>query len=520
MNLAIPNARILVADDELSIRTGCSRILIEQGLEVVAVTDGIEAIEEFKKNKFDVVLLDLSMPILDGIQAIPKLLEIEKDVVIVMITGYASFETAVKAIQLGAYDYIPKPFTPQELLIVVNRALEKRKLLLEQKKLQLENQRYLKDITLEKSRLKTILNFINEPIFIINNLNEIVFYNLAFLNSFINLNQYSKDSQIESEKSIKLKVEEIPNQNLINIIKHASQNLSLENPAMAKEIYDEHNNKFWLASLAIITDNTTNYINKQSTHFEEKAIRYGLIGALSDITALKELDKAKTRFVSIVAHELKAPLAAIEGYLDLIISELDDNQNQQSFVTKLYRCKERVNQLTALIKDLLDITRIETGRIDRNLQKVNLVSVIQNNIEFYKPQADKRNIIINFSISGTNSEVYLLADVNELHQIFSNLISNAIKYNKDNGSINIELIETNIETKVSVSDTGIGIPKEQIKNIGLDFYRIKNSNTINISGTGLGISIVKRLLKFYNAKLDIISEENVGSTFTISFPKM
>ena len=130
MSQTLEKAKILIADDEASIRIGCQHILTAEGHEVIPAEDGLIALEKFKETPADLVLLDLMMPGKDGLSLIPDLLAVDPSVVIIMITGYASFETAVKAIQLGAYDYVPKPFTPNELKIVVQRSLEKRFLIL------------------------------------------------------------------------------------------------------------------------------------------------------------------------------------------------------------------------------------------------------------------------------------------------------------------------------------------------------------------------------------------------------
>jgi DNA-binding NtrC family response regulator len=172
-------ARILVADDESSIRIGCHKILSEDGHEVVTVADGLAAVEAFRASAFDLVLLDLSMPGLDGLQVIPRLRELDPSAVVVMITGYASFETAVQAIQAGAYDYVPKPFTPSELRIVVKRALEKRALIVERLELQRERERSLKDLAFEQSRTRTIINAMAEPLLVVNAARELVFVNPA-----------------------------------------------------------------------------------------------------------------------------------------------------------------------------------------------------------------------------------------------------------------------------------------------------------------------------------------------------
>lgn len=489
--------RILVADDEMSIRLGCEKILQSEGFEVVTVDNGLKALESFDEKPFDLVLLDLMMPGMNGLAVLAEIKARDPDVVNIMITGYASFETAVKAIQDGAYDYVPKPFTPGELKIVVRRALERRQLLLRNRRLQEERERTMRDLALEQSRVRSILNAMPEPLLVFNAERELVLFNPAgrvFLKNLTDL--------IGKKMS-----EAIILPNLIAAIDEVWQKLSSTVEAVAVEVEDPENKQTWLMNADALSDD-------KGGKFSEGGNLRGAVVVLSNITPMKDLERAKSRFVSIVAHELKAPVAAIEGYLDLIIGDLDEAM--EKFRPKLERCRDRANLLQRLIRELLDISRIEQGRIERTIEMLDPMPIIAEVVEFHKLEADKRGISI--SIEPPKQPVSIRADRTEVNRIFTNLISNAIKYNKDKGSIVVSCGMHGAFWRCSVTDTGIGIPRNHLVNIGEEFFRVKNSQTVQISGTGLGVSIVKRLLDLNHARLMIASEEGEGSTFTVYWP--
>jgi len=225
-----------------------------------------------------------------------------------------------------------------------------------------------------------------------------------------------------------------------------------------------------------------------------------------------EKKKVRFQFISVLAHELKSPLNAVEGYVDI----LEDNEklNPDDYKNILNRVRIRINGMRKLIFDLLDLTRIESGEKLRKIEANNLNNIILNSIELFKLEADKQNIEIIFDYK---NEIQLNSDKAELEIVFNNLISNAIKYNNYGGKVFISLIQ--IENKIifEIKDTGIGMDKSDMKNLFNDFYRIKNQNTINITGSGLGLSTVKKIINLYNANITVTSDINQGTTFTIEF---
>jgi signal transduction histidine kinase len=183
----------------------------------------------------------------------------------------------------------------------------------------------------------------------------------------------------------------------------------------------------------------------------------------------------------------------------------------------LSRAKERTKGLLDLIKDLLDLSKIEAGKMVQYKELLNLQEVIQRVVDLMKAQAENKKLDLQFSPPSQISMI--LADRNSMEGIFTNLISNAIKYTPEGGRVIVQVSEEGGFVNASVSDTGIGIKKEDLSRIFDKFYRVKSSETRQIVGTGLGLSIVKSIVDAHLGSISVESEEGGGTTFTVLLPK-
>ncbi len=220
-------------------------------------------------------------------------------------------------------------------------------------------------------------------------------------------------------------------------------------------------------------------------------------------------------FISLVSHELKAPLAAIEGYLQIIIDQTAGD-NPQLYRQMLDRSLIRSQRMRKLINNLLDLSGIKSGRKKRELAEVDLVEAARHSIEMLWPEARFRKIAVNLHAP---SDLILEADPGELDIIFNNLISNAIKYNNEGGRVDVRLENKDDTITIAVSDTGIGIKEEDIPKLFREFVRIKNEKTRDIMGSGLGLYILKKFVELYHGSIDVKSTYGEGSTFTVRLPQ-
>jgi signal transduction histidine kinase len=367
--------KILVVDDEPGIRSGISRILrnfrvdypfMDEAFdfEVIEAPTGEIGIEIIETNQPDILLLDNKLPGIQGIEVLEYIKKKQKSIIVVMITSYASLELAVKATSDGAYDFIPKPFTPQEL----------------------------------KSSIENIT------------------------------------------KRVFLK-------------------------KMTNKLQDSG-----------------------------KQIRF--------------------TFLSVLSHELKAPLNAIEGYLKMI-QERQNGSKIEDYDVMINRSLDRIKGMRSLILDLLDLTRVESGKAKRNIAATDLSAVARTAMDTMRPYAIQRDVKLNLHHNGP---VFMQADAEEMEIIFNNLISNAIKYNKDGGTVDFTIEQQDGCMNICVVDTGIGMTPLEIDSIFDDFVRIKNDKTKNITGSGLGLSIVKKLIENNAGKIEVSSVPDQGSIFNVRLP--
>jgi len=487
---------ILVIDDEQIMRDGCSRILSRDGWSVLCAQNGAQGLEEMKgyPGIIDVILLDLMMPGMSGMEVLDHIRTYDPNLLVIVITGYATVESAVEAMKKGAYDFIPKPFTPDQLRIVVRRALERRALQKEAEFLRKEREKSLRDIATEKSKIKTIINCMGDGVLVCDRDSCIVLSNPAasrmlkapetcLLGNYLNQCHLPQDLSHAIEESLQTKDMSYTS---------VSQELSVGEPG---EIF-----------LRAHTAPVRNDIGEIM----------GSVTVLQDISHLKELDKMKSEFVAMVTHELRAPIAVVEQQLTVILSKMagEVTEKQEQLLS---RAKERTRGLLDLIKDLLDLSKIEAGKMVQYKEPLYLQEVIQRVVDSMRSEAENKKIDLQFSSPPKISFIH--ADRNSMEGIFTNLISNAIKYTPEGGKVWVHLGEEGGFVKANVSDTGIGIKKEDLSRIFDKFYRVKTTETRQIVGTGLGLSIVKSIVDAHLGSITVISKEGEGTTFTVSFPK-
>jgi signal transduction histidine kinase len=228
-----------------------------------------------------------------------------------------------------------------------------------------------------------------------------------------------------------------------------------------------------------------------------------------------ERRQIRFEFLSVLAHELKSPLAAVEGNMFIMRDHLAGD-TIQDYDRLVNRSIIRLEGMKKLIFDLLDLTRIESGQKKRTLTDIDVCAIARQSMETHGVIAADKQVIISFE--GPDS-ILLQADSGELEIIFNNLISNAVKYNKDGGTVVVSVQDLGPTVSISVRDTGIGMSQEEVSRLFGEFIRIKNQKTMNILGSGLGLSILKRLSHLYGGQVHVESEPDQGSIFTVTLQK-
>lgn len=244
--------------------------------------------------------------------------------------------------------------------------------------------------------------------------------------------------------------------------------------------------------------------------FEDKKVR-GLLILFIDETEEIKATRLREEFSSNVSHELKTPLTSISGFSELLLNDLVEDKDKEGFYKLIYDDSKR---LLSLVEDIMKISGLEhAGDFDK--EDIDLKELIAEILKGYKSLIEEKNIYVNLEGSGSVFENRTM-----IWELFSNLINNGIKYNKDSGRLDIKISEDANTCKIIIKDTGIGIPQEDLARIFERFYRVDKSRSRKVGGTGLGLSIVKHVIQNIGGKIKISSELGEGTSFEILLKKL
>ncbi|MCP4020354.1 MAG: response regulator, partial [Desulfobacteraceae bacterium] len=402
--------RILVVDDEKRVRHACRRFLCQEGCEVQLAENGIDGLKMIEKTHYDIILLDLMMPGICGLDVLKRVKSLHPDTVVIVISGYATLEHAIDAMKKGAFDFISKPFSPQDLRIVIIKSIE--------------FIRTLQDIATEKSRMRVMINSLCNGVLTTDNQKNVALANPAF------------------RKLMGCKIEKVIGRPVSDWIKEPKV-LSMIDQAIDQpektfvEITDE------ITIKDAKTQNDT-ILGARCIPFRDRLKRnLGTVTVLQDITALKKIDQLKSDFVSMVAHELKSPLNSILMQLNVVLDGLagDLTDKQQEILSRNH---DKIKSLTTLTSELLDLSKIESGLINQEREELDLVEIMKEQVDFYTDKASSKSIKI--SSCAKKENIHIMGNKENIEEVFSNLISNAIRYTPDGGKICVDIESKNDQT--------------------------------------------------------------------------
>jgi PAS domain S-box-containing protein len=250
-----------------------------------------------------------------------------------------------------------------------------------------------------------------------------------------------------------------------------------------------------------------------------------VVGVFRDVAKEKEDEARRSDFISTASHEMRTPLAAIEGYLALALNPktatIDPNARNL-----LEKASSATQHLGELFRDLLTSSKAEDGRLQSFPTVVEIGEILEQVAEAAKFPAGKKNLELKYSVSGDTSGgkvvrplYYAFVDVNRIREVFQNIVDNAIKYTNE-GTVTVRLTGDTSIIQIQVQDSGIGIPPEDIPHLFQKFYRVDNSSTRTIGGTGLGLFICRKVVELYNGRIWVESDYGKGSTFFINLPRL
>jgi len=473
-------SRILVIDDEARIRDACSLVLRDQGFEVETAEDGDKGLAKIQEAHFDIILVDLMMPGLSGLEVLSIVRDKHPDTVVIVITGYATLEHSIEAMKKGAFDFIPKPFTPDQLRTIVEKAIR--------------YNRALQDIADTQSRLKTMVNRLTDGVLASDRDRRVVLANHAFLH-YIGYHGEAVTGRSIDELRVGDQLRTMIEETLLM-------------PADTfTEITDELS---WEQG-----DDGKIFLAKCTPFRSRNGDNIGTVTVLNDITALKQLDKMKSDFVSLVSHEVRSPMNSLMMQVQVILDGLagDLTDKQREILTRAYG---KMEGLSEMVSELLDLSRIESGLISREKEQLDFSALLREQVVFHKPGAAEKDISLDLAIDGTLPGVF--ANKRGMEEVLTNLITNAIKYSPEGSSIGVSACMENKYLRIVVADNGYGIPEEDLERVFDRFYRVKDEHTRTQQGTGLGLSLVKSIVESHHGSIKVASKLGAGTTFTVLLP--
>ena len=484
-------ARVLVVDDEYGVREGSRRALVSEGFETDTADSGEHGLELLQRNPYDLVFVDLRMPGMDGLEFLAQTGEYRDETVFVVITGYATLETAVDATKRGAWYFIAKPFTPDELIGAAHTALRHGRLVRESNRLQAEREVRLLELATEKGRLHSIVESMGDGVIVTNRDGQMVLHNAAAL--------WAVRCPVGEGEPLPLR-DCIHPPELVDLIEEAQ--VGTEVRRISREIIlDVAQARVMRASVSPVHDAAGQCL--------------GAVTVLNDVSELKQVEQVKAQFVNMVAHELRAPLAAIASHVSLLrLGMANDPEHQQHI---LDRAHLRLQGLLDMVGDLLTVSRIEAGTLRREIRPMDLSEIVHEVCDLTRPQAQQQRITV---AAGAPTDLPPLeGDRQEITALLSNLVSNAVKYNRPGGSVTVAVRNTPPYIEIQVTDSGVGISPEGLSRVFDEFYRERTDDTREVSGTGLGLAIVKRIVDLHHGTVSAQSEVGKGSTFTVRLPR-
>jgi signal transduction histidine kinase len=377
MPAKMETANILVIDDEVGMREGCRRALTPHGFRVTTAEHGAEGLHRLREEQIDLVLLDAMMPGMSGLELLERIQEHDPNIICVMITGYATVDLAAHAMKQGAHDFLPKPFTSDELLTAVRRGLE------------------------ERRRRRT-----------------------------------TKLQEVQEEEA---------------------QQLERARQEMAK------------------------------------------------------LDAIQSRFMLVIAHELRNPAGVIKNYLQLIRSGYVEASEQDEVLEQL---DLRASQLLDMLDDILELAHLKASMSTSKLKPVALAEVLEKAAQPFHRQATAKGLHLHLEIRDRPTLPGIPA---HFASLWCNLLDNALKYTPG-GTITVMLAEEEGQAVTRVADTGIGISTEELAQIFQEFYRSESAKAEVPLGTGLGLPIVNQIVKNYDGTIQVDSGPGQGATFVVRLP--
>jgi signal transduction histidine kinase/CheY-like chemotaxis protein len=529
----VPKERILVADDIPDVLDLCTRIIRSEGYTVVGVSNGLEAIELANKEHFDLFLTDIMMPGIKGLETAQAIREVQPDCVFVVMTGFGTMDTAIQALRLGFSEFVVKPFKPQDLKLAINRALEKERLRRENERLNalvpLFELNKTMMATVEEDELaaqvlQTACSELGADRGILMSFDPDLDRLYIRTSSCVEEEQLTADAAdlvvrtseelLSAREQVLVQTPAPPPPQVAELMQQIgavsllfSPLLAMDAPVGALVLTKSDGSPPFAPGdselLSVLCGQAA--VALQNAHlFEEIQRAY---------RKLQDLDRMKTEFINIAAHELRTPLAILMGHADLLESDVEE----PAVKDRLQIIVRNALRLRGLIDALLDLRLLQTGEARLRVTAFDVSDLIEDVLKDFRRTALDREIELSVNVPGTLPPVQ--SDRQKVQYALTNLVDNAIRFTHAQGKVGVDVSEHPGELWVEVWDTGVGIPEEEFENIFRSFYQVEDSLTREHEGMGVGLAITKEAIELCGGRVWVESVISEGSRFTFTIPR-
>ena len=487
------NISVLIVEDDYLVGEMAKGLLEAAGYTVAGeAMDGLEAVEMTQSLRPDVVLMDIEMPDMNGIEA-SRLIYERCPTPVVVLTGHETDELVNEASEAGVGAYLVKPPRLRELeraiTIAMARFGDMMKLRHYADQLEQRVEERTAELQAQYARLEAILRSISDGIVVTDERGEIVQANPVA--------QAWLTKTLSPEDAARLQ----------EMVQGLARRACAEAPGGRPEMVLELTGLDLELKAAPVTEEGVN-------------VPVAVVG-IHDVSHLKALNRMKTRFVTNISHELRTPIATIKLYVYLM------QQQPEKWEQYLSTLAQESDRQARLVEDILQISRIDSGRLEMDPLPTALGELAKEAVTSHRELAQEREVTLELRAPepGDRSLVgppVALVDTDRMMQVLNNLVKNAIHYTPEGGRVLVSTGKKEAEGRVwataTVADTGIGIPEEDLPHIFDRFFRGKGERQILISGTGLGLAIVKEIIELHGGRVTVESEVGAGTTFVVWLP--
>lgn len=519
------NEKIIIVDDEPDVLDLCKRILDVKGYKIRTAHSGQEVIDLAQREQFDLLLTDIRMPGMSGLEVAQAVKQFSPYIICVTMTGFSTMDMAIEALKLGVDEFVLKPFSPQELTATVAKALEKERLRKENFRLRsliplFELNKTLMGTVEVEELLQRLLSIAKaETKADLAQVYAVEQANLISQYDSVQDTEATKEQQristqlaqliITTNQQVNLNLQSATPEQISALEKLNVQDL-IVTPLKSKEatlgalILGRTDNNFAPSD----SDFLSVLASQASIALENAKLFAEIQGAYQE---LKKLDHMKSEFINIAAHELRTPLAILMGYANMLEEDLQGTQ--QEYVSMITRNALR---LSSLIDDMLHLQSLEYGTVSLSQDPLNLPLVVQATINDLTLWVAEKKLTIQLDIPADFPQ--MITDRQKFDLIIINLFNNAIKFTPVGGQIVFSARASGAYALMTIKNTGISIPQDKLERVFDRFYQVESSLTREHGGIGLGLAIVKGMVEVCGGEIRAESEEDASTTFIFTLP--